>query len=48
MHSPIILLTSEDWNPSQEVLRNGDLVSHKFKEMRTIQSLNIWNDEATS
>jgi hypothetical protein len=37
-HLPIILLTSEDWNPSQEVLRNGDL-SREFKEMRTIQSL---------
>jgi hypothetical protein len=38
-HQPIILLTSEeDWNPSQEVLRKGDL-SREFKEMRTIQSL---------
>jgi hypothetical protein len=37
-HLPIILLTSEDWNPSQEVLRNGDL-SREFKEMWTIQPL---------
>jgi hypothetical protein len=33
-----LLLTSEDWNPSEEVLHNGDL-SCEFKEMRTIQSL---------
>jgi hypothetical protein len=41
MHLPTLLLsTSEDWNPSQEVLlHNGDL-SREFKEMRTsIQSL---------
>jgi hypothetical protein len=37
-HLPIILLTSEDWNPSKEMLRNGDQ-SREFKEMRTIQSL---------
>jgi hypothetical protein len=38
-HLPIILLTSEDWNPSQEVLRNGDQQSRESKEMRTIHSL---------
>jgi hypothetical protein len=37
-HLPIILLTNEDWNPSQEMLGNGDQ-SREFKEMRTIQSL---------
>jgi hypothetical protein len=34
-HLPKILLTSEDWNPSQEVLRNGEL-SREYNEMRTI------------
>jgi hypothetical protein len=38
MHLPIILLTSEDWNPSQEVLRDGNQ-SREFKEMRTIHAL---------
>jgi hypothetical protein len=35
-HLPIILLTSEDWNPSQEVLRDGE--SRESKKMRTIHS----------
>jgi hypothetical protein len=38
MHLPIILLTSEDWNPPQEVLRDGDQ-SREFREMWTIHSL---------
>ena len=37
-HLPIILLTNEDWNPSQEMSGIGDQ-SREFKEMRTIQSL---------
>jgi hypothetical protein len=37
-HLPIILLTNKDWNPSQEMLGNGDQ-SREFDEMRTIQSL---------
>jgi hypothetical protein len=34
----ILLVTSEDWNPSQEMLGNGDQ-SREFKKRRTIQSL---------
>jgi hypothetical protein len=37
-HLPILLLTSEDWNQSQVVLRDGDR-SREFKEMRMIHSL---------
>jgi hypothetical protein len=37
-HLPIILLTSKDWSPSQEVLCDGDQ-SCEFKEMRMIHSL---------
>ena len=37
-HLPIILLTNEDWNPSQEMSGIGNQ-SREFKEMRTIQSL---------
>jgi hypothetical protein len=37
-HLPIILLTSEDWNPSREVLRD-EYQSRESREMRTIHSL---------
>jgi hypothetical protein len=36
---PSILLTSEDWNPSQEVFLRDRDQSREFKEMRTIHSL---------
>jgi hypothetical protein len=37
-HLPVILLTGETWNPSDEVMRHGNR-SKEFMEMRTIRSL---------
>ena len=40
-HLPVILLTGEDWSPTEEVLRPS-LSSREDNEMRTIRSLSIW------
>jgi hypothetical protein len=37
-HLPIILLTGEDWNPTQEILRPGKQ-SRETMEMRAIHSM---------
>jgi Reverse transcriptase (RNA-dependent DNA polymerase) len=41
-HLPVILLTGEDWNPTEEVLRPG-FPSREDNEMRTIRSLTVCN-----
>jgi hypothetical protein len=40
-HLLIILITNEEWNPSQEVLRPGNS-SRESMEMRTVHSLTSW------
>jgi hypothetical protein len=39
-HLPVILLTGEDWNPTEEVLQPS-VMSKEEKEMRNIKSLSV-------
>jgi hypothetical protein len=39
-HLPVVLLTGEDWNPLEEVLR-PNLSTREEKEMRNIKSLTV-------
>jgi hypothetical protein len=40
-HLPVVLLTGEEWNPSEEVLRPSRLIKEDA-EMRNIKSLMTW------